>query len=92
MTAISESIFDNGRVIIPMAEVSHIERVKHAEIGPNGAFVITAKTTYNIQADVWANPCYLSESELAEFISAWCIYRNELESAPYEPTSKKSIT
>lgn len=76
---ISESIFDNGDVIIPMADVQHIEYQNHPTIGKNGIFVITKHTHWDIQADTWSNPIYIPEQKKQDFITSWCRYRNEFE-------------
>lgn len=76
---ITESIFDNAQVIIPMADVQHIEYQKHPTIGENGIFVITSKTHWDMQADTWANAIYIPKEKQQAFISAWCRYRAELE-------------
>lgn len=77
---ITESIFDNKQVIIAMADVQHIEYQKHPTIGDNGIMVITNKTHWDMQADTWANAIYIPKEKQQEFISAWCVYRGELES------------
>jgi hypothetical protein len=79
MNNVTESIFDNGKVLIPMADVSHIEYQTHPQIGKNGIFVITKHTRYDMQADTWANPVYIHEEDKESFVSAYCKYRNELE-------------
>jgi hypothetical protein len=78
---VTESIFDNGNIIIPMADVSHIEYQKHPTIGTNGIMVITKHTHYDMQADAWSNSCYIPESDKQDFITAWCRYRYELENS-----------
>lgn len=79
MSNITESIFDNGEIIIPMADVSFIQRTTHPTIGANGIFVILKHTRWDMDADTWANPAYISEKKSQAFISAWCVYRSELE-------------
>lgn len=76
---ITESIFDNGKVIVAMADVQHIEYCTHPTIGTNGIFVITKHTYYDMNADTWSNPIYITEVDKQVFISAWCQYRSELE-------------
>ena len=79
MSNVTESIFDNGGVLIPMSDVSFVEYQTHPTIGKNGIFVITKNTRYDMKADTWANPCYIHEHNKEEFIKAYCRYRAELE-------------
>ena len=75
---ITESIYDNGSVIVPLAEVQHIERQKY--LGePNGIFLITKHTNYNFEKDMWDNPIYIPEDKAQEYITIWCRYRAEKE-------------
>lgn len=79
MSNISESIFDNGKVLVAMADVSHVEYVRHPTIGANGIWVITKHSKWDMEADTWANPLYIQESDKKDFISAFCRYRAEVE-------------
>ena len=79
MKKVTESIFDNKQVIIPMADVQHVEYQKHHTLGDNGILVITKHTTYNRESDGWENPIFINKEDQQEFISAWCMYRAELE-------------
>lgn len=82
----TESIFSGKLCIVPMAEVQHIEKLKRlprqGEVGnqPNGLHVITAKTRWNNEIDMWDNPIYIAQDESDQFIGAWCRYRSEIES------------
>jgi len=71
-TKISESIFDNKRVLIPMADVQHIEYLKD-----NGCFVVMKSTVYDYTADIWNNPVWLSQEETPLFVQAYCYFRYE---------------
>jgi uncharacterized protein YecA (UPF0149 family) len=73
MTNVNESIFDNKRVTIPMADVQHVEAIS------KGSWVITRHTRYDMINDIWANPIYLDQEETKQFLKAWCVYRHELE-------------
>ena len=68
---ISESIFSNKRVLIPMFDVQHIEYLT------NGCFVIMKSTKYNYEYDIWDNPVYLDTEETKKFIEAYCYFRYE---------------
>jgi hypothetical protein len=76
---VTESIFDNGKVLVPMADVQHIEYVRHPTIGANGIWIITKHTRWDMDADTWANPVYIHEGDKQEFINSYCRFRNELD-------------
>lgn len=80
---ISESIFSTNKIIIPMADVQHIE--KHY-IGEEhvGYLIISKHTKYNFEHDTWENSIYLPLEEGKKFIKAWTYYRYELDIKPYE--------
>ncbi len=87
MGTVNESIFSDGKVVIPMADVQHIEKQYHSVDLVNGtkkgdlmgSCVITKHTRWDMEADTWANNIYLSAEQTASFLSAWCTYRHELE-------------
>ena len=86
MSKASESIFDGLDNIIPMADVSHIqrhwysgdkERTKH---NYRGLIVVTKHTTWDKETDNFANNIYISAGKEAEsFLECWCHYRYEIE-------------
>jgi hypothetical protein len=79
---VSESIFTNGRVVIAMADIQHIETVYRKvedEIISCGCHVITRHTKYSFEMDCWENPLYLGEDEKQKFLQAWCRFRHEGE-------------
>ena len=95
---ISESIFSGKTVIVPMADVQHIEKqyekiydtsgfsAKYVGVDYNklaGIQVITDKTKWNFENDCWENAIWIgsTDNQAQEFLSAWCVYRSELESA-----------
>jgi hypothetical protein len=87
MKTVSESIFSGKRVVIPMADVQHIEKkywdtdlVNGTKKGDlMGILVITKHTRWDMDADTWANNIWLGKDEAESFMSAWCNYRHELE-------------
>ncbi len=90
MNKCSESIFRGKTAIIPMADVSHIEKqiAREDSINPNnsfkrgdvtGYFVITKHTTWNQEIDFWNNNIWLDIEEGKSFLMAWCFYRHETE-------------
>lgn len=77
MSRVTESIFNGTSVIVPLADVQHIEKWdKHTVPGIK---VITKHTQYDREADDWANNIWISEPEATQFRAAWCRYRSELE-------------
>ena len=86
MGKVNESIFSGKKVIIPMADVSHVEKHWHQsdevkdDTTIKGYNVITRHTTWNEDIDYWNNNIYLTVEEGKKFLSAWCRYRHELES------------
>lgn len=87
MNKISESIFDGKNVVIPMADVQHVEKKYHTCNLANGAKkgdlmgsnIITKHTSWDSEADYWANPIWLNAEETENFLKVWCFYRYELE-------------
>jgi len=73
---VSESIFSDDDLIIPMADVQHIEKLKlNGE--PNGLWAITCHTKYNFDRDIWENPIYIPERIAGNFLLAWRTFRGE---------------
>lgn len=73
---ISESIFSNEKIIIPMSDVQHIEKLKR-DGEPNGLWLITKQTNWDYEMDMWNNPIYIPQEDSQSFIDAWCFYRYE---------------
>lgn len=88
MHTVTESIF-NGSVIVPLADVQHIER--HGKNSIPGIMVITKHTRWDCDRDVWANAIWIGEPEATVFLSAWCRYRSELEADTLADLSPASI-
>lgn len=74
MGKVSESIYSGTNVIVPLADVQHIEKHK------TGIMIITRHTRWDCDHDVWANGIWMNDPEAAGFRQAWCHYRSELES------------
>jgi hypothetical protein len=87
MGKVSESIYSDEDVVIPMADVQHIEKKYHTCDLTNGtkkgdllgAIVVTKHTRWDMEADCWANNIWLSAKQVSTFLRAWCEYRYELE-------------
>lgn len=77
MGQVTESIFSGQSVIVPLADVQHIEN--WAANSVPGIKVITKHTRWDREADDWANAIWMSEPEATKFRKAWCRYRSELE-------------
>lgn len=91
MGKVSESIFSDGNVIIPMADVQHAEYKKDEDGLLIGGCVITKHTKWDFENDYWANNIWLTNKQMKSFLKAWCYYRYELEKGfikerKYQPT------
>lgn len=73
MGNVTESIYSSKTVVVPLADVSHIQR------RGLGIQVITKHTTYNTEIDDYNNSVWIDKDEAQAFLSAWCRYRSELE-------------
>jgi hypothetical protein len=74
---VTESIYSGKSVIVPLADVQHIE--SWAANSVPGIKVITKHTRWDFDRDDWANAIWISEPEATAFRAAWCRYRSELE-------------
>ena len=72
---VTETIF-NGKNIIPMDEVSHIERDGRKGY-EDGISIIFKHSTWNYEG-YYEPIVYLSGEEAAKFLSCWCHYRGEV--------------
>ena len=80
MGNVSESIYSSKTLVVPMADVQHIERSE------SGLVVVTKHTRWDKETDCWANNIWVGASEAAAFLRAWCTYRSELEAGtPTDP-------
>lgn len=93
-----KNIYYGKHCIVALAEVQCVEKLQRnvasqlndRQLVPNGIYVITSKTYYDMGADVWANPIYISEDEAADFIQAWVEYRNEVEERAMSNSAQES--
>ena len=74
MNTVNESIFSNGKIVIPMKEVQFIEKQKSG-----GLIIVFKDTKWNVEADCWQNNAFITASDADSFLQAWCMYRHELE-------------
>jgi len=77
MGQVAESIFAGKSVIVPLADVQHIESWAAHSIP--GIKVITKHTRWDSEHGDWANAIWISEPEATAFKVAWCRYRSDLE-------------
>lgn len=89
---VTESIYSGNGVIVPLADVQHIEL--HNE---RGLIVVTKHTRWDCERDVWANNIWIDKAEADAFKAAWCRYRSELEAdtlsdQPEKPTGGNAAT
>jgi hypothetical protein len=74
MNTVTESIYSGKGVIVPLADVQHIETHN-----PAGLIVVTKHTRWDRESDGWANSIWIDGAEATAFKAAWCHYRSELE-------------
>jgi len=80
-----ESIYDGKTVLVPMADVQHIEKLVRknkptdTELIPNGLHAVTRNTRWNFEHDTYENAIYIPENEAADFLKAWQIFRSEID-------------
>ena len=82
MNKVSESIFSNEDIVIPLADISFVE--KHHFGNPSkyrGLRIIMKHTVWDMVADTWANNAYIStiDDKDKKFMKAWLYYRHEIE-------------
>lgn len=86
MGKVTESIYSGKSIVIPLADVQHIEKTN-----PLGLIVVTKHTRWDAATGGWANNAWIDQAEAQAFMRAWCRYRSELEAetlADLEPTNE----
>lgn len=78
MSKVSESIWSNKDAIIPMAEVSFINKVTY------GIEIVMKHSKWQNEVQHWSPVVFLSSEEAGRFINDWCYYRAELEGVTLE--------
>lgn len=84
MGKVTESIYSSATVVIPMADVIYVIHLS------SGIQIILKHTTYNFEADEFNNSAFIPMKEKDEFLSAWCMYRSEIESDTLMDCSKEA--
>jgi hypothetical protein len=80
MGKVTESIWDGKNTIIPLAEVSHIEKLNDANNTTGRIMVIFKHSKWNNENQAFEPSVYLDSTWNSEgFLSDWCRYRSELE-------------
>lgn len=74
MHSVTESIYAGKGIIVPLADVQHIETNN-----PLGLVIVTKHTRWDKDGDFWANSIWIDSAEATAFKTAWCRYRSELE-------------
>ena len=85
----SETIYSDGDLVIPMADVQHIEKKYYTTdmvSPPNikkgdlmGIIVVTRHTRWDMDADCWANNIWIGKDKAEDFIRAWYYFRYEVD-------------
>lgn len=74
MGTVTESIYSGKGVIVPLADVQHVDLSN-----PAGLIVVTKHTRWDFDRDFWANNIWIDAAEADAFKRAWFRYRSELE-------------
>lgn len=82
---VTESIYSSNTLVIPMADVQHIEK------RDLGIIVVTKHTRWDHEVDHWANNIWIGKDEAPRFLRAWCDYRAELEADTLMDLSPASL-
>jgi len=84
MKKVSESIWSNRDIIIPMADVQHIEKTHDSKGELTGIIIVMKYTQWDMNADTWANNAFIDniDGKAERFIKDFCFYRHELEGGP----------
>jgi len=81
MGKVSETIWANDNVIIPMAEVSHIEKIKDSGLTTDRISVIFKHSKWNEETQSFEPNAYMdSNSNSNEFLADYCKFRAGLDS------------
>lgn len=85
----SETIWSNGKVIIPMCDVQYIE--KFEAIGTpytkwtKRISVIMKSTVRERESSDWENAIYLYEADSEKFVADYCTFRSEIDPVQQGP-------
>lgn len=79
MGKVTESIWSNDKLIIPLAEVSHIEKLTDNQGFKNRIFVYFKYSKQNQETQMFEPYLYLHDEAGLSFKNEFCRYRHELE-------------
>lgn len=95
----SETIYSDGNVIIPMADVQHIEKRYYSTdmVNPSvkkgdlmGILIVTCHTKWDMVADCWSNNIWIGREKAENFIRDWCYFRYEVDGIRAQVESKEA--
>ncbi len=72
------SIYRSASVIVPLAEVQHIE------LASLGLIVVMSSTRWDHDNDTWGNNLWIGADEADAFTAAWTAYREAIEAPQVE--------
>jgi len=85
----SGSIYSDGRVVIPMFDVQHVEKCFHSRNLADGTMkgdlsgirIITKHTTWNTELDDYDNAIWIgaNSGHAQKFIKCFCDFRSEID-------------
>ncbi len=89
-TRVTETIFSKDGWVIPMSIVQHIEKYFDKDGKLEQICVITEKTKWNFQYDMWENACWITKKDTAEaFLRAFSDYIAEHDGMIEAPVYKE---
>jgi hypothetical protein len=75
---VTESIFIGESVIVPLADVHHIELDKRDNFS-DAIIIVMNGTTWNCDSDFYNNSVYIRYEEAERFKKEWCMYRTKID-------------
>ena len=85
----SETIWSNGRVIISMCDVQHIETFEQAATQytkwTKRITVVMKSTVREKESSDWENAIYLYDADSENFVADYCTFRNEIDPVQQGP-------
>lgn len=83
-----ETIWSNDELVVPMADVQHIEKKYYSQdmVNPDvkkgdlmGLLVVMKSTRWNMEQDVWDGGVWIDRFKAEDFIKDWCYFRYEID-------------
>jgi len=82
MGKVTESIFDGERFVVPMPQVSFIE--KHGD----KIQIVMESSEWDHESNDWNKPIWLEGKEKDKFLDSWCRFRHEIDGPFENPTQQ----